>query len=154
MRKYKPYIIWIAVSVSVGVLSALITGNDMKNIYMQISKPILSPPSVVFPIAWSILYVLMGISFGIVYKKRGEFYENAAKTYAFQLMVNFFWSIIFFKLRAFVFAFVWIVLLFVLILRMIYLFYKISKSAAYLQIPYAVWCAFATYLTLAIALMN
>lgn len=153
MQKYKPYIVFVLTTVAVGALSALITGSDM-DIYSQILKPPLSPPTILFPVVWSLLYVLMGISFAAVYKKNGNFFNQAAKIYVVQLAVNFFWSIIFFKMRAFVFAFVWIVLLLILIVRMIYLFYKIQPIAAYLQIPYLIWVSFATYLTLAIAILN
>lgn len=155
-KKIKPYVISVAIALGVGALSALLTRGNM-DIYDRIQTPPFAPPGIVFPIVWTILYTLMGISSAIIYTKGRE--ENipvydALKTYAIQLAVNFFWSIIFFNLEAFLFAFLWILLLWVLIIVMIKKFYKIDKTAAYLQIPYLLWVTFAAYLNFAIFLLN
>ena len=155
-KKIKPYIISIVIALSIGGLAALFTKNNM-DIYGRIQTPPLAPPGILFPIVWTILYTLMGISSAIIYIKGGE--ENipvydAIKIYAFQLIVNFFWSIIFFNAQAFLFAFIWIMLLWVLIIKMIRSFNKIDETAAKLQIPYLLWVTFAAYLNLAIYLLN
>ena len=152
--KLKPYIISILIALGVGGLSALLTSGNMNNDFIA---PPLSPPPVLFPIVWTVLYTLMGISVALVYEKGKE--ENidissALGIYLIQLAVNFFWSIIFFNMQAYLFAFIWIILLWILIITMIKRFYEISPSAAYLQIPYLLWVTFAAYLNLAIYILN
>lgn len=155
-KKIKPYVVSIAIALGVGGLSAFLTRNNM-DIYDSIVRPPLSPPMATFPIVWSILFVLMGISAALVYKDADTprvYKMNALKVYAAQLIVNFFWSIIFFNMRAYLFAFLWLLLLWVLIIIMIVKFYPINKTAALLQIPYLLWVTFAGYLTLAIYILN
>ncbi len=154
LRNLRPYIISIAIALAVGALSAYLTRGNM-DIYETITKPALSPPAILFPIVWTVLYVLMGISAAAVFNRREtRDVTTALKTYALQLAVNFFWSIIFFNMRAYLFAFVWIMVLWLLIILMIVEFYKIRRGAAYLQIPYFLWVTFAAYLTLMIYLLN
>ena len=155
-KKIKPYVFGIAIALGVGGLSSLLTQDNMQ-IYEQINKPALAPPMILFPIVWGILFVLMGISSAIVYEKREtdkEASQEALKVYALQLAVNFFWTIIFFNMQAYLFAFIWLIVLWVLIILMIIKFKKISPTAAYLQIPYLLWVTFAGYLTLMIYLLN
>ncbi|MCI8404082.1 MAG: tryptophan-rich sensory protein [Clostridia bacterium] len=155
-NKIKPYVISIAIALGVGALSSLLTKGNM-NLYDYIVKPPLSPPMIVFPIVWSILFILMGISSAMVFVNREnnkEAARSALLTYAFQLAVNFFWSIIFFNMKAYLFAFIWILLLLALILIMIIQFRKVSKTAAYLQIPYLLWVIFAAYLTFMVYFLN
>lgn len=137
-RKIKPYVISVAISLGVGGLSALLTKNNMQA-YQNINQPPLSPPMIVFPIVWSVLFILMGISSAIIYtnekEAKAEIY-SALKIYGLQLVVNFFWSIIFFNMQAYLFAFMWLLLLWMLIIMMIIPFKRISIVAAYLQIPY------------------
>lgn len=155
-KKIKPYVISISIALAVGGLAAFLTRNDM-DIYKEIVLPPLAPPSILFPIVWSILYVLMGISAAMVYlRKKSEpnAVQNALSVYAINLVVNFMWSIIFFKFRAFLLAFIWLLFLFAIILRMIVLFKKIKPISGYLQIPYAIWVAFAGYLNFAIWWLN
>ncbi len=155
-QKIKPYVISIIIALGVGILSSLFTGSNM-DIYNDIEKPALAPPSILFPIVWTALYILMGISAAIVYNNRSEDPAVARKgltTYAVSLAVNFFWSIIFFNMRAYLFAFVWLILLLYLIISTIIHYQKISPLAAYLQIPYAVWVTFAGYLNFSIWLLN
>ena len=155
-NKIKPYVISILIPLAIGGASALLTMNNM-DIYEQIKTPPLSPPSILFPIVWTILYILMGISAAIVYTK-SDIDRNEAKcglrTYATSLIFNFLWSIVFFNLRWFGFAFFWLLALLFLILKTIVCYFKVSKIAAYLQIPYAVWVAFAGYLNFAIWMLN
>ena len=155
-KKIKPYVISIAIALAVGGLSALLTKNNME-VYDTINRPALAPPMWLFPVVWSILFILMGISSALVWVNRDENREDAfsaLRVYGLQLVVNFFWTIIFFNMQAYLFAFIWLILLWVLIIIMIIQFRKISPLAAYLQIPYLLWVTFAGYLTLMIYLLN
>ena len=155
-KKYKSYFISVAIALGTGGLSALLTMKNME-IFDMVKKPPLSPPAILFPIVWTILYILMGISAAFIYEKRNESPDKvreALTTYASSLIVNFSWSIIFFNLQAFFVAFIWIILLLFLIIITLVKYYSIDKKAALLQIPYLIWVAFATYLTLGIMLMN
>lgn len=154
--KIKPYAISILIALAVGGISAFLTMGNM-DLYDEIITPPLAPPSILFPIVWSILYVLMGISSAMVYKESSAPFSersSAIAAYASSLAVNFAWSIIFFNFKAFLFAFIWLIFLFYLIIRTISAYKKIKPLAAYLQIPYAVWVAFAGYLNFAIWLLN
>lgn len=153
MKNFKALIISILIPVCVGALSALMTKNSI-NSYKELIQPSLAPPSWVFPIVWTILFILMGISAYIVYVSDSPYKEFALKVYAAQLVVNFFWSIIFFNLEMYLLAFVWLILLLILIMLMIFSFSKINKTAAYLQIPYLLWVIFAGYLNFGIYLLN
>jgi len=154
-KKIKPFVIGIAIAWAVGALSALLTRGNM-GLYDEIARPPLSPPMVLFPIVWGILFTLMGVSSAMIWLERenGKDTGTALRIYGLQLVVNFFWSIIFFNMRAFLFAFIWIMLLWALIIVMITLFRRLNKTAAYLQIPYLLWVTFAAYLTLMIFMMN
>ena len=153
-KKLKPYIISVLIALGVGGLSALLTQGNMNNDFIA---PPLSPPGWLFPVVWTVLYTLMGVSAALVYEKGKEDdidISGALGLYLIQLAVNFFWSIIFFNMRAYLFAFIWIILLWILIITMIKRFREISPSAAYLQIPYLLWVTFAAYLNLAIYILN
>ena len=150
-KKIKPYVISVAIALAVGGLSALLTKDSM-DVYGTINLPPLAPPSWLFPVAWGILYVLMGISAAIVYTKDKD--KKGLLIYTIQLGVNFFWSIIFFNMRAFLFSFLWLVLLWFLVAIMILQFRKTSNLAAYLQIPYLLWLTFAGYLNFMIYILN
>ncbi len=155
-EKLKTYLISIGIAVAVGGLSALLTRGSM-DLYEDIIRPPLSPPSWLFPVVWTILFILMGISAAMIYLDRGAPMpqkKSALYTYALSLIVNFFWSIIFFNMRAYLFAFIWLLLLLYLIVRTIMKYYKINPLASYLQIPYLIWVTFAGYLTFAIWILN
>lgn len=154
-EKIKSYVVSIVIALAVGALSAFFTRNNMA-IYSEIITPPLAPPAILFPIVWTILYILMGISAAMIYNSNAPEMEkkNALYTYAASLIVNFFWSIIFFNMRAFLFALAWLFLLLYLIVKTIAKYYKIRPLAAYLQIPYALWVTFAGYLTFNIWLLN
>ena len=132
-------IIAILIPLAVGSFSALISGN--MSLYSTINKPAFSPPSIVFPIVWTILYVLMGISSYIIYSSDSADKTKALKIYAL-------------RYQLYLFSFLWLVILIVLICIMIKDFYKINPAAAYLQIPYLLWCIFAAYLNFSIYTMN
>ena len=152
----KKYAVSVIIALAVGGLSALLTSGNM-NLYSEITKPPLAPPSILFPIVWTILYILMGISAALVYSEKGskpDEVKSALTIYGINLFLNFFWSIIFFNMRAFLFSFIWLVALWIVILVMIVKFYRINPIAGILQIPYLLWVTFAGYLNLAIYLLN
>ena len=152
--EWKKLLICIAIPLMVGGLSALFTAGNM-DLYNQINQPALAPPSWLFPVVWTILYVLMGIALYIVIiTKTRQDKRNAVVSFGVQLFFNFFWSILFFNARAFLFAFVWLIFLWLAISANIYFFYKINKIAGRLLIPYFIWVTFAGYLNLAIFLLN
>lgn len=153
MKKRNIYTFFITISILTGVLSALITRSNM-DIFDTVLKPPLTPPAVVFPVVWTILFTLMGISAARIYINNENKWNYSLTVWCIQLTVNFIWSIIFFNLQAFLFAFIWLLLLWVLILFMIILFYRQDKLAGLLQIPYLFWVTFAGYLTLSIYLLN
>lgn len=134
-----------------GVLVGLIISGYMN--YGDMVKPPLSPPSYIFPIVWTILYILMGVSYFIATKDNGNDKE-LNQIYILQLLVNFFWPIIFFVLRMYFTAFFWIILLLILVIIMIKELLKNNKISGYLQIPYFIWLLFATYLNIGIFLLN
>lgn len=155
-QKIKVYGIAIAIPLAVGGLSALLTRNSM-DIYDRINQPFLAPPSWVFPVVWSVLFILMGVSSAMIYESNAASTDDKRRAlilYGINLVVNFFWSIIFFNLGAFFAAFLWLMLLIFVVVRMMSAFYKIRPLATYLQVPYVIWCCFATYLTASIWLMN
>ena len=154
-KKIKSYSFFILSALAVGGLSAFFTRNNM-DINNEVLMPPLSPPPILFPIVWSILFILMGISAATIYNSnaKNEQKYSALWIYAISLAVNFSWNIIFFNRRSFGFAFFWLLLLLFLIILTIVRYYKINKVAAYLQIPYALWVAFAGYLTAGIWWLN
>ena len=149
----KRLLISLVISLGTGLLSGLISMSGMDS-FETVVQPPLAPPAFLFPIVWTILYILMGISSYIVWESDSENKQKALAVYGLQLAVNFFWSIIFFNYQAYMFALIWIILLWVLIIIMIYEFSKVSKLSAILQIPYLLWVTFATYLTFGIFLLN
>lgn len=155
-RNFKIFGISILIPLVVGGLSALLTRNGM-DIYSDVKMPPLSPPPWLFPVVWGILYVLMGVSSGLVWKLQSRNQQKAANGLLFyvgSLILNFFWSIIFFNLRWFLFAFLWLAVLWFLIIRTILDYRYVSPLAAGLQIPYLLWVTFAGYLNFAVWLIN
>ncbi len=152
---WKTLLISIAVPLGVGGISALITMGAMEN-FGELSKPPLSPPAILFPIVWTVLYLLMGIASYLVLRGGGseEDTVRALALYGTQLFFNFFWSIIFFNLEWYGIAFLWLLIMFVLIVAAAVKFFKINKWAGILMLPYCLWVAFAGYLNLAIAFLN
>ena len=151
MSKIKTYLKTIAIPLLVGGLSALITGKKMS--FDSLIKPVLTPPQIVFPIVWSIIYILMGFSYGILVNNKENDY-NIKRSYYMQLLINFIWPIIFFVFKWRFIALIWIVILILAVLNMIIKFYKKNKLAAFLQIPYLIWTLFATYLNLFFYILN
>ncbi len=141
----------IAISLGAGILSALLTGGNMRQ-YADLYHPPLAPPGWLFPIVWTVLYILMGIAAWLVYETPSGDKRLALSLYGNQLLVNVVWPLIFFNLRAYFFAFGWLLLLWLLIYLTIKQFLPINRTAALLLTPYLAWVTFAGYLNLAIAL--
>ena len=132
----------------VGLLTS--TGNN----YNELIQPNFAPPSIIFPIVWTMLYILMGISSYIISESNSYDKTNALFFYILQLIVNLLWSFIFFTFKLYLLAFLWILLLIVLVVIMIRKFYNISKISGLLQIPYIIWLIFASILNLSIYILN
>ena len=151
MSRFKIFAKSILIPVIVGGTVGLITSNAIN--YNDLIQPAFAPPSFLFPIVWTILYVLMGISYGIL-EKKGLNDSEINAIYYLQLTVNALWSFIFFVFKWRLFAFIWILILDALVIDMIIKFYKKDKTAGLLQIPYLLWISFATVLNLAVYLLN
>lgn len=150
----KTYGLAILITELVGGIAGLFTSMGMDE-YKLVEKPPLTPPEIVFPIVWTILYALMGISVARIWLSPPTKERNHGLIiYAVQLFFNFFWSIIFFNLQAYGFAFFWLIALWALILGMIIIFSRTDRLAAILQIPYLIWVTFAGYLNLMVWLLN
>lgn len=150
--KIKTYLFFIIFTELVGILSSLLT--DMQG-YNQINTSSLTPPAIVFPIVWSILFAFMGIGIARIRLASPSTERTTASIISIvQLAVNFFWSLIFFNIQAYGLALIWIIILWLLIATMIIYYKKVDKSAAFLQIPYLLWVSFATYLTYIVWLLN
>ena len=146
---------WVLISEFVGVLSGLISMSGMERFDSLSVKAPLNPPGWVFALVWPILYALMGIGVCLVFK-RGERdgVTSCANLFVVQLIVNFFWSPIFFNTSAFGFSLIWILLLWCMVLLMTVCFANISKIAALIQVPYIIWLSFAVYLNAAVWVLN
>ena len=152
MKNIKCLVISIAIPILVGLIGSLLGNSSMG--FDMINKPNFSPPGYIFPIVWTILYILMGISSYIVYNSKSSKKDEAIVIYGLQLLVNMLWTFFFFNLKWYLFSFIWIILLIVLVSVMIYRFVKINKLSGYLQIPYLVWLVFASILNLSIYILN
>lgn len=152
-KKFIPYIISVLISLGIGGLSAFLTKDSMP-IYSDSNRPELSPPGYIFPIVWSILFVLMGISAALIWCSNGRQLDCALLFYGAQLVFNFCWTLIFFNFQAFLAAFIWLIILLVLIGITTVKFYKINSLAGLLMLPYFLWVCFAGYLNFAIWQLN
>lgn len=153
--KWKLLVPALLLPLAVGGLAALLTGGAMDS-YSGVARPPMSPPGWVFPVAWTLLYILMGTASYIVAGSSvsRERKERALCVYALQLAVNFAWPVIFFKLSAYGAAFFWLLLLLLLVLTTELLFKHISKTAGKLLLPYLLWLLFALYLNLGVWILN
>ena len=145
------YIKSILVPVILGGIVGFITSSFID--YNSLQKPPLAPPAIIFPIVWTILYILMGVSYGRL-KSKGLTDEKINRIYYLQLIINLLWSFIFFVFKWRLFAFFWIILLDISLIIMIIRFYQKDKIAGRLQIPYLLWSLFATYLNFGILFLN
>ena len=159
IKKYKPYIVSFIVTFGIAALSSYFTG-DSSIVYNDIVKPKFSPPGYVFGIVWPILYLLMAVAAGSIYKTENisevaKTYKNKAiGLYLVQIIINGIWPVLFFKYEMFLISFIWIIILWILIIFMLIIFKKISNIAAYMIVPYFLWVSFAAYLNLMIYMLN
>jgi len=147
-------LIFIVSAELVGVLSAVVSGGNFKAFYSSLNQPPFASPAWLFPVAWGILYALMGISAFLIDESGHDLKQKALVIYWVQLFINFLWSPVFFGLKSLTGAVIVIVLLLLAVLVMILTFWKIRKSSAYLNIPYLLWVAYATYLTIGVRALN
>ena len=141
----------ITLPITLGGLVGLIISQFMD--YNTLQKPPLSPPGFIFGIVWSILYLLMGIAYGmLVYKGKSD--AEVSKIYWTQLIVNLIWPILFFVFKLRLFSSIWIIILLILVISMVIKFYKKDKIIGYSQIPYLLWIMFATYLNIGVYILN
>ena len=145
----------IAITLIAGGLSAFLTRNSMET-FEALNQPPLSPPGWLFPIVWTILYILMGISLYLILQSDAdeETVQEAQKIFYFQLALNFLWPLLFFNMGWFLLAFVELLVLWGAVISMIRQFAQTSKLAAYLNIPYLIWLTFAAYLNLGVWWLN
>lgn len=152
---WKVYALWIAATEAVGALAGFLTRDGVEVYQATAVKPALTPPPIVFPIVWGILYVLMGIGAARIYLAPPSADRSRSLTlYVVQLAFNFLWSILFFGLHRYGLALIWLVILWVLILWMILQFRKVDPAAAWLQIPYLLWVTFAAWLNFGVWRLN
>lgn len=151
---YKMLVLFILFALMAGGIGALLGGN-MED-FQTLKKPSFAPPAILFPIIWTILYILMGISSYLICcnKTDQKFKKKACAIYLVQLIVNCLWTFFFFRLNWLFFSFLWLLLLIILVVIMIWKFYNIKPLAAYLQIPYILWILFAAILNFSIYLLN
>lgn len=153
--KAKNIFLFVFLCEAAGFFSGLLTREGTGLYAENAVKPFLSPPGIVFPIVWTVLYALMGIGAGLIAASEpGKNRTAGLRLFAAQLVFNFFWSIIFFNMRSYGAALLWLVILWALIFAMIRAYYKVDRTAAYLQIPYLVWVTFAGYLNASVWLLN
>lgn len=145
----KKLIISIIIPLGLGIIASLLIKTDMYNV---INKPELSPPKIVFPIVWTILYILLGISNYLINKNGKKEVPNLI--YYIGLGINLIWPFIFFNLKEYLIALIWLIILIVFVVTMIIEYFKINKLSAYLQIPYIIWLIFALYLNYQVFLLN
>ena len=151
MSRIRIYVQSLLIPLALGAVVGFVTMGSMD--YDTLVKPPLSPPPILFPIAWSILYALMGLGYALIWDKTGE-QREVNLIYYVQLGVNLLWPFAFFVLKWRLFAFIWILILDALVVLMIFTFYKRNKTAALLQLPYLAWVLFASYLNLGVYILN
>ncbi len=149
----RTYACSVALPLAIGLIAMLLTLGGMRA-FAASAQPALTPPGWVFPVVWTALYILMGVSSALVYRANDDNRRDALHVYALQLFLNFGWTILFFGFQLTFAAFVWIVLLEAVIVVMIAMFVVVRPVAGYLQIPYFLWVAFAAYLNFSAFLMN
>jgi benzodiazapine receptor len=155
MKKIFKFLVAIFIPLIVGFLGSIFTSSSVDSWYVTLNKPSFTPPGWLFAPVWTALYILMGISFYIIWVKgSGKLRRNAFTVYSFQLLLNFLWSMFFFGLRSPLTGFIDIVLLWVFIVINIVLFYRISKIASSLLMPYFLWVSFASVLNFSVFILN
>ena len=154
-KHWKAYLGWILFTEAVGGASGWLTRNGTKYFNEFVTQPPFSPPGALFPVVWAILYLLMGVGAARIYLSPvSRARSRSLYLYLIQLAFNFCWSLIFFNFRAYAFALLWLIALWLLILAMIAAFREVDSLASRLQIPYALWVTFAAYLNAGVWILN
>lgn len=154
IKKIISFIAFIFICEAVGLLGGLVTYSSLGSWYADLQKPELAPPNWIFGPVWTSLYALMGISAWIIYQSRSDKRKRALTIFFIQLFINFLWSFLFFGLKSTLFGLLGIVILLATIILTMIKFFKISKFAFALLVPYLVWVSFATYLAGALWVLN
>lgn len=151
MKKVISYLIYVAIPLIVGMLSWALTSDAMEQ-YVNLKMPPFSPPGTVFPIVWTILFILMGTGAYIIYNTpdAGPFVTMGLITYYVQLFMNFIWSILFFRENMYMGALIWLIIMWMIVLLMLYAYMHASKLAFWLNIPLIIWLTFAMYLNIGV----
>ena len=155
LKRFKPYFLWVLLVEAIGFLASLLTRKGSEEFNMYAEQPPLTPPEPVFPIVWGILYALMGISAAMIWlaeNSRGK--SRSVNLFVVQLVVNFFWPLIFFNLQAYGDALVWLILLWILVFLLILNDRNVDIRASWLLIPYLIWLTFAVYLNIGVYMLN
>ncbi|MGV8879311.1 MAG: TspO/MBR family protein [Sphingobacteriaceae bacterium] len=154
-KKILALVLCISIPVALGAITGIGTASGVDTWFKTLNKPSFNPPNSVFAPVWTVLYMLMGISLYLVWQSpEGKARRKALNIFVIQLLLNFSWSFIFFYFRQTGWALTEIVVLWCCIIAMIMLFYRVSKKAAVLQIPYLLWVSFAMALNAAIWRLN
>lgn len=154
MKKVLSILIPVLICFGVGFTASLFQQDAIENWYPLLNKPELTPPNIVFPIAWSILYLLMGISIGLIIASDSKEKPFFIKLFSIQLVLNFLWSMVFFYMQNPLLGLIDIILLDIVIVVYIIKTYKEFKASSMLFVPYLLWVMFASYLNLYILLNN
>jgi tryptophan-rich sensory protein len=156
LNNFSKLVIAIVVSELAGAIGSLFTISAIPTWYATLQKPALNPPSWIFGPVWTTLYVLMGIAAFLVWKKGWERKEvrTALSVFGLQLVLNALWSIVFFGLHSPAWALANIAALWIAVIWTMFVFYKISRPAMYLLVPYIIWVSFASYLNYSIWILN
>lgn len=153
MKRY-PFILYPLLALGVGALSGFLSREGLKAVFPTLIKPALSPPGMIFPIVWTVLYLLMGLGLALAVRRGGPGVRAAGWAFGVQLALNFGWSLLFFSAGLYLAALVWLVALWLAILWMVLAFYAVRPAAGLLQLPYLFWVGFAGYLNWAIWRLN
>lgn len=153
MFNWKAFLFYLFVPLAVGGAAAWLTMDSM-SVYETLRQPPLSPPGWVFPVVWTVLYILMGIAAYLVWMRDSTGRNGALFFYGLQLAFNFVWPLLFFNAQNYALAFLWLIVLWILVLVTTVRFFKETKAAGWLMIPYLLWTAFAAYLNAGVWLLN
>lgn len=152
-KRWIPYAVFIGTALAVGALSSIITQNGMAGYELAI-KPSFTPPSSLFPIVWTALYILMGLGMALVWRSFDERRRYALLPFGAQLLANFLWTLWFFGLHAYGLAFWWLLAFTACVIWMAVVFYRVRAAAGWMQLPYILWCVFAAILNHSIRMLN
>ena len=155
VKNFKNLLVCILIPLMIGALGGIATASSIDTWYLTLEKPSFNPPNYLFGPVWTVLYILMGVSYYLVVQSpQREGQKAAFAVFALQLFLNFCWSFLFFKFGLLGIAFIEIIAIWLSIIAMIYIFGKINKTAAYLQIPYLCWVSFASVLNGSVWYLN